>query len=308
MGLILMGPYPKLTPAMTTPSSTSYAPPTNGNRCSPTGLREDVATWTRYQRMERAALLSLPLFKPDLREQIKALLSPTSSAVTLGCLALWAASHLAGVGEVVDAIFLIMAGFQGLKAAKDLYHYVTISSSATTECELRIAAEHFERGITVLGVAAILFLISKFGGKAFGKGGNSASGTTIAAEETAWFEVEEVGANVRSTSVPSTFKIKVGGRRFTIKPHAVKHMVEKVEATAGTRPWGAYQGQVEYPVSSLAGALEQAEARGVLQPLINGTVKRLGTKAQPLVIDNWELSLEMVNGELEVFHAVPRGQ
>ncbi len=52
--------------------------------------------------------------------------------------------------------------------------------------------------------------------------------------------------------------------------------------------------------------MEQVSKRGLLTPLMQGKIARLGTKAEPLVIGDWELSIEYVGGKLEVFHAVYR--
>jgi hypothetical protein len=267
-----------------------------------------VADLSVGDKLVEAAKRATPLLPHEMQAEFASLFSPGAIAVTAGVLAAWAASHLIGVGEVADFVVLLIGigtiGWQAVGAARDLWNYVVIASEAKSDADLDLAANHLARAIAVIGVTAFISLIMKGAGKGLkvvreGK----VTGTEI------WWEAEVDTAlgDYPGTAIPQGFKLKVGGRTFVIKPNATKHMAERARAAAQARPYstlGAYSTQTEFPISSLAAALEHAEKRGDLAPLLKGTMTRLGTEAQPFRVDEWELSIDIKNGTLEVLHAV----
>src|SRR5208282_4847251 len=138
-----------------------------------------------------------------------------------------------------------------------------------------------------------------------------------------WIVLEE-GPRIPNTSIPESMKIKVGERVFEIirnkdkiDPHtgepigpAMKHVGERAQVT-GTRPgldqamresdvkvhpkdtpkWEKSEwskaAQTDFPISSLAAALDQAEAQLIF--------KMPQPNAKPLGLDNWELIINTTN-------------
>ena len=129
-----------------------------------------------------------------------------------------------------------------------------------------------------------------------------------------FWKAYDFGPDYPGTSVPQHFTLEVAGREFRIKgtlnragqpSGGTKHMYEYA-AKYGTT--GARAGQVDFPLSPLAGALEQVVRSGDLGPLLRGQVTRLGTREAPYMKGPWELSFELVNGRVEVLHAEFKGR
>lgn len=269
----------------------------------PVGLTSShAADLSVGDKLVEAAKRATPLLPQEMQAEFASLFSPSAIAVTAGVLTAWAASHLIGVGEAADIVVLLVGigtiGWQAVGAARDLWNYVVIASEAKSDADLNLAASHLAHAVAVIGVTAFISLIMK----GAGKGLKVVREGKVAGTEIWWeAEVDPALADHPGTAIPQGFKLKVGGRTFYIKSNATKHMAERARANASL---GAYAGRVEFPISSLAAALEQAEARGDLAPLLSRKVARLGTPAQPFRVDEWELSIELVNGQLEVLHAV----
>jgi hypothetical protein len=146
-----------------------------------------------------------------------------------------------------------------------------------------------------------------------------------------WTVLEE-GPMIPNTSVPESMKIKVGERVFEIIRNkdkinaatgeaigpATKHLGERAQVTA-SRPavdqamrdadvqihpkdagrweksaW-AKAAQVDFPMSSLASALDQAEAQLIF--------KTPDAAAKPVGLDNWELIIDTTKPIWRVYHA-----
>jgi len=259
-----------------------------------------------------------------MRDEFLDLLTPANLALTAGVLALWAGLHAFGIGEVIDAVLLVAGGlFLGasvFNAAGDLVQFVHTGAGAKTEAALDEAARHLAKFVTVVGVATFVVIIMKVGGKSVPRklsgpveGEASEIGLGRGAEGKGhWWEASEFGPDYPGTTVPQSFKLKVAGREYVIKgaldpvrgPRGgTKHMAEYASKYGTTR---TRAGQVDFPISSLAGALEQVEKSGDLGPLLGGQVKRLGTEEAPYVKGGWELSFDYVDGKVEVLHAVPK--
>jgi len=147
-----------------------------------------------------------------------------------------------------------------------------------------------------------------------------------------WTVLEE-GPRIPNTSIPEHMKIKVGERVFEIvrnqdkiDPHtgepigpAMKHLGERAQKKMGASPtlaqamresdvklhpkdatpWEKSEwskaAQTDFPISSLAAALDQAEAQLIF--------KMPQPDAKPLGLDNWELIINTTNPVWRVFHA-----
>ena len=269
----------------------------------PLALNSGVATWSYSEKLVEAARRAIPFLPAEMRDEFAALFTPESIGLTTALLVAWGVAHFYGVGEAADLIMLgiliASLGWQAFRVMGDLIDFVSTALGAETEADLDEAGMHLAKAVSVIGVTAFVALLTKGVAKSVRLLRGKLPGRTGA-----WWEASEFGPNHPGTQIAQNFTLKVGNRVFKIKPNATKHMAERA---IGRPNLGAYAGQVEYPISSLAGALEQAQNSGRLAPLLNGTVTRLGTQAAPFVVGDWELSLELVNGVIEVFHAVPKG-
>jgi len=118
------------------------------------------------------------------------------------------------------------------------------------------------------------------------------------------FKVLKEGPVMAGSSIPESMTIRVGNRVFDIvrnkekldpagKPigPALKHLGEKAK---GASEW-AKMAQTDFPVSSLAAALDQAEAQLTFQPP--------QARAKPVKLDHWELLIDTTKEVWTVFHA-----
>ncbi|MBI3683377.1 MAG: hypothetical protein HY235_23635 [Acidobacteria bacterium] len=99
---------------------------------------------------------SLPLMPGDAAAVIKSMLTPASIAIMVGTLVVWAGSHFFGIGEIVDAILLLVGfvaiGFSVVDLAGRLYKFGDKSLNAATDQDLDKAARHFARAVSIAGV------------------------------------------------------------------------------------------------------------------------------------------------------------
>lgn len=87
------------------------------------------------------------------------MLEPRTLAITAATLAVWAGSHFFGVGEIVDIILLVVGavtlGFSVFEGARELYDFATAAVNAKSEHDLDVAADHFARAVTILGISVV---------------------------------------------------------------------------------------------------------------------------------------------------------
>jgi hypothetical protein len=119
----------------------------------------------------------------DAREEVEALLSPESLAVIAGVLVLWVVSHFFGVGEVADAVLLVVGvvalGGVALRAAGELYEFGSGAVNAKSEEDLDRAAKHFSEAVALVGIQAVAAILLKKAPKAFRKTYNNAKPYTL---------------------------------------------------------------------------------------------------------------------------------
>lgn len=124
----------------------------------------------RVARLLAAMRRAVPRLPADMRESFAALLSPTSLAVTAGCLVAWAGSHLVGIGELADfgmlAYGYFTLGALALEAARHLKDFLVVGSSAESDQQLDAAAGHLARAVALIGPAVFISLVFKVAGKA----------------------------------------------------------------------------------------------------------------------------------------------
>jgi hypothetical protein len=122
-----------------------------------------VSSWTVAQKFQAAIRRAIPLLPKDIQQEVEVLLSPQALAIMGGTFAFWGISHFFGVGEVVDAILLVIGsyylGSSAVMATEELVGFIGGSVSARSEAELDIAARHFARVVAMIGVQAVLAVL-----------------------------------------------------------------------------------------------------------------------------------------------------
>jgi hypothetical protein len=130
----------------------------------------DVRNMSAQDKIGEAMRRSLPLLPAEARDQVAAMLTPTSLAIVAGTLIVWAGSHFFGVGEIVDVILLVVGvatiGLGVFSGASELYDFATTAINAQSEEDLNRAAEHFARAVSILGITTISAILLKRSAKA----------------------------------------------------------------------------------------------------------------------------------------------
>ncbi len=208
--------------------------------------RSDIASWSMSAKLLNAAYRAGPKLPADMRGEFMALFSPTAIAVTVATLTTWAALHFVGIGEIADAIFLVVGvftiGMQAFTAAKDIATFIQVARSATTDRDLDTAATALAKAVAIIGVTTFVAVIFKAG-----KGAGKEAKLTGQFWEAYDFEADYAG-----TSVSTRFTIKVDGREFRIKPNATDHMAEYSKAQFNGP--ATINSQTDFPISPLAAA------------------------------------------------------
>jgi hypothetical protein len=126
-------------------------------------MAESVASWTFEKRLENTFTRTLPKLGPEAREQLAAIINPTSLAIVAGVLVAWVVSHLIGIGEIVDIIILVVGvfaiGFAVFTGLDHLYSFAKGAYYATSENDLEVASKHLAEAITILGIQAVLAVL-----------------------------------------------------------------------------------------------------------------------------------------------------
>ena len=160
-------------------------PPTSGS--APASTAKSVADWSLEDKFGDVLSRTAAKLPEGLREEFAALLTATNIAIMAGTLALWAASHLIGIGAIIDILLLatgaIFFGMAVFDVLDDLVECINGTVKAQTMAELDQAASHLARVISIIGVAAFMALLAKVGAKVRGSpsgqtgaGGASGSG------------------------------------------------------------------------------------------------------------------------------------
>jgi hypothetical protein len=111
------------------------------------------------------------------------------------------------------------------------------------------------------------------------------------------------GPAIKGSSIPEWIHIRVGNRMFQLERNALKMGPESRPIGPGTKhlaeraqdagEW-ANAAKVDFPMSSLAGALEEAELRLMAKLLEPGKM---------LIIEGWELGVSTKQVPWRVYHA-----
>ena len=135
-----------------------------------------------------------------------------------------------------------------------------------------------------------------------GGGGRVIEGGGGGGRSEPWWEASNVGPNRQGSQIPESFDLRVGETNYHVHPNATKHMEEyarwsRQETGVADNLQNRTQrhgtgGTGEVPVSSLAGAVEQAQVQG-LRPGRNFGIT-----------GDWELGID--TSDNVIFHAVYR--
>ncbi|MCE7959201.1 MAG: hypothetical protein DYH06_14870 [Acidobacteria bacterium ACB2] len=127
------------------------------------GGERPVAAWSTGEKVQASIERALPLLPADVAHEIKMMLTPSAVAIMAGVLAVWGASHLFGVGEVVDLLLLVtggvLLGAAALEVAENLVEFARKSTGARSEADLDAAARHFAVAVAKGGVQAVLAIL-----------------------------------------------------------------------------------------------------------------------------------------------------
>jgi putative peptidoglycan binding protein len=156
------------------PAPTSAAAPSSGTGIATTGpgpvpeaaprfavappAERSVDEWSLDERFEYVLLHTGAHLKVNIRAQFAALLTSTGLKYIVGSLAVLGACQFIGIGEVLDGILLLWAGFS---AGRCLAAFVLLTCTASTKPELEDAANDLAQAIEILGVLAFFSLLSR---------------------------------------------------------------------------------------------------------------------------------------------------
>jgi hypothetical protein len=280
-------------------------------------LRSEVASWDLERKLVTAAKRAGPKLPAEMREQFESLFTPLNIGITAGVLVAWATSQFFGVGEVVDVGLMVVGvaflGLSSFRAGYDIGNFLRIAATAESESDLDRAATDPAEAVSIIGVTAFLGLLFKAGAK-IGEGFRPRPGGAPGfegnlepppGEPGPWWKASDFGEDFPGTRVPKGFRLEVAGREYRVTANACEHMAERMQArvktsTGGEGSWprSPWRSEVDYPLSSLAGALEQATP---------DLLKKLPGR-NFFIQGNWELGVDTADNPWAVYHARPLEQ
>ena len=122
-----------------------------------------VASWTDSEKLEAAIRRSTKYLPASLGHQVESLLTPENLAIMSGTIAVWAGSHLFGVGEAVDVGLLLVGafciGWSIEDVMRELWAFGTTAIHARSDEDLDQAGRAFASAIVTAGVTAVMALL-----------------------------------------------------------------------------------------------------------------------------------------------------
>lgn len=133
-------------------------------------MQLDVKHLSTREKVAEALKRSLPHLPSNARAVVESMLEPATLALIAGTLAVWAASHAFGVGEIVDALLLgvgvVALGFSVFEGASAFSLFAIGAVRAQSEAEIEEAGRQFARAVTILGLSTIQALLLRGQGRA----------------------------------------------------------------------------------------------------------------------------------------------
>jgi hypothetical protein len=125
----------------------------------------NVAAMSFEDRLGAVFQRTLPKLGPEARQQLAAVISPTSLKIIAGVLAAWVVGHFFGYGEAIDLIIgvvgFVSIGFAVFTGLDELYEFAHDTYYAGSDADLDRAADHLAKAIAILGIQAVLALLFK---------------------------------------------------------------------------------------------------------------------------------------------------
>jgi hypothetical protein len=133
-------------------------------------MATNVIYLSRREKIAEAFARSPAYLPAEAAALVRQMLSPASIAIAIAAVDVWALSHLTGIGEFVDVLFLavgaITLGFSVFSGARELLAVANGAAEATSSAGLDEAARHFARAVDILGLAAVQAILMKGPAKA----------------------------------------------------------------------------------------------------------------------------------------------
>jgi hypothetical protein len=132
------------------------------------------------EKVGEAMKRSLPLLAPQARAEVERMLTPEALATIAAVLSIWIGAHFVGIGEIVDIVLVVagvavigLAVFEGIE---ELLAFGGTALRAGSESDLDLAALHFAKAVSILGVQTVLAVLFRGAPKTW-KGGRIDVGT-----------------------------------------------------------------------------------------------------------------------------------
>lgn len=128
------------------------------------GTRPPVSEWSFSEKLGSSIERALAHLPEETAHKLQSMLSKESLDTVEVVSAAWLASHLVGIGELVDGAFvaggLVSMGGEVIHVGQDLYAFAAGTHAATTEEGLDAAGAHLARAIATVGVDAAAALLT----------------------------------------------------------------------------------------------------------------------------------------------------
>lgn len=130
-------------------------------------------------KLEEVFRRTLPKLGPEARNQLEAIINPTSLAIIAGVLVAWVVSHAFGIGEVIDiliaALGVVSIGWALFTGLDHLYDFAVGTYRARDSRDLDAAADNLAKAIAIVGIQAVLALLCSAGRRPLAPGAAGAS-------------------------------------------------------------------------------------------------------------------------------------
>ena len=115
------------------------------------------------EKVAAALQRSITYLPAEMGDALRSFLEPEALAIMAGTMAVWAASHLLGVGELVDVLLLLvgfaMIGKSVFDVAGLLWDFGTTTLGATTDAEIDEGAQLFARAVILVGLDIVMAIL-----------------------------------------------------------------------------------------------------------------------------------------------------
>ena len=128
-------------------------------------VAKPIASMSFDERLSEVFSRTLPKVGPEARAQLAAMIEPKALAIVAGVLAVWVASHFFGVGEAVDIVLGVVGvfsiGWAVFEGIGEIFNFASETYNGRDTASMESAAGHLAKGISILGIQAVLALLFK---------------------------------------------------------------------------------------------------------------------------------------------------